>query len=554
MENQNIKVKTRVISSLEKVFPDEELKSEVFSKASAFNNEIYSFQVAFTTSGPLIKDVELKIKGDISQNVEVRLVGLVPSEFPIYHDHDDNILRNTPGLYPDPLYPLTDEDLTVFSNQWRSVWITVHLNESIKPGLYPIYLEFEDSDSIIIATEKLELEVLPVSLPKQTLIHTQWIHSDGIMEHYGVDAFSENYWYWVEKYIKTAADHGINMILTPLFTPPLDTEIGGERPTVQLIGVKKENGSYSFNFDKLTQWIEMCSKNGIEYFEFSHLFTQWGAYHAPKIIAEVKEKEEKIFGWETDAVSEEYVSFLSEFLPALRKYIYDNQLEEKVYFHVSDEPMLDDMESYKHARDTMNEHLGDFPFIDALSDYDFYNNGLVQKPIPSTDHIQPFLDNDVTNLWTYYCCAQYKDVANRFFVFPSARNRIIGLQLYKFNIKGFLQWGYNFWFSQLSKKTIDPFKNTDSGYGFPSGDAFLVYPGENDPIESIRMEVFYDALQDMRALELLESYIGKDEVIKILENDLRDSLTFNKYPNEAKWLLDKREEVNKRILSEINKY
>jgi hypothetical protein len=41
------------------------------------------------------------------------------------------------------------------------------------------------------------------------------------------------------------------MILTPLFTPPLNTAVGGEKLTVQLVDVEKSNDKYSFGFDNL---------------------------------------------------------------------------------------------------------------------------------------------------------------------------------------------------------------------------------------------------------------------------------------------------------------
>ncbi|UJF15626.1 hypothetical protein LZ578_11830 [Jeotgalibaca sp. MA1X17-3] len=78
-----------------------------------------------------------------------------------------------------------------------------------------------------------------MQLPPQKLIHTEWFHTDGMISYYGVEVFSEDYWEWVEKYLVMAVEHGVNMILTPIVTPPLDTEIGGERPTVQLVGIKK---------------------------------------------------------------------------------------------------------------------------------------------------------------------------------------------------------------------------------------------------------------------------------------------------------------------------
>ena len=53
--------------------------------------------------------------------------------------------------------------------------------------------------------------------------------------------------------------------MMPLFTPELDTYIGGERPTTQLVDITVEtDGSYSFNFDKVGRWIDMCLACGVE--------------------------------------------------------------------------------------------------------------------------------------------------------------------------------------------------------------------------------------------------------------------------------------------------
>ena len=49
-----------------------------------------------------------------------------------------------------------------------------------------------------------------------------------------------------------------------------------------------------------------------------------------------------------------------------------------------------------------------------------------------------------------------KDVCNRFFAMPLARCRAIGLQFYKFNIAGFLQWGFNFYTATGSTRHINP--------------------------------------------------------------------------------------------------
>ncbi|ULL17721.1 DUF4091 domain-containing protein [Paenibacillus sp. H1-7] len=544
-------LKTRTLSSLSKVFADEELLQPSFTSASAFGNETYSFQVAYRSS-MLLKSVQVQVRSELKEIISLRTVELVPSEMPWMHDADHHVLRTTPGLYPDPLFPLDGtEGLVLFPGQWRSLWVTVALNEQVAPGAYEIAIDFLNADGGVLSSERLELEVLPALLPDQKLKHTEWFHVDCLAVHYGVEVFSKRHWELIDQFVDTAARHGINMILTPVFTPPLDTAIGAERPTVQLVDVEKTGSSYKFGFDKLKRWVDLCTERGIQYFEFSHLFTQWGAKHAPKIMAFENGEYRKLFGWETDANSEEYRSFLTQFIQELLVFIKDNDLTERSYFHNSDEPRIQDMEQYRSISEFTKKHLGSFPIIDALSDYAFYEQGLVQLPIPANNHIEPFIENGVKPLWTYYCVSQRNLVSNRFFNMPSARNRIIGMQLYKFDAEGFLHWGYNFWFSQYSKRPINPFQITDADHSFPSGDAFLVYPGEDGPIESIRMEVFYEALQDLRALQLLESFIGRDQVVAMLEEGLDQPITFSEYPRSMEWLLEKREQINRAITQHV---
>ena len=136
---------------------------------------------------------------------------------------------------------------------------------------------------------------------------------------------------------------------------------------------------------------------------------------------------------------------------------------------------------------------------------------------------------------------------------PSARNRILGVQLYKYNIVGFLQWGFNFWFSQYSHHPINPYLVTDADDAFPSGDAFVVYPGtDGKPVPSLRELVFNEGLQDMRALQLLETLTSREETLAFIEEQCAGrALTFTDYPHEAEWLLQFREALNRKLASLI---
>jgi hypothetical protein len=532
-----------------KVFADEPLTEAAFAEGSALHNETYSFQVAYC-SHRLRKGVQVTVESAFGDALTIRSVGLVPSELPVYSDHDEHVLRSTPGLYPDSLLPIDSDGLVAYPRQWRSVWVTIALHEGLPAGEQRIVVRFTSAEGEPLAEESFTLRVIPALLPEQQLLHTEWFHTDCIATYYGLEVFSEQHWTLIERFIQTAVRHGMNMILTPLFTPPLDTAVGGERPTVQLVDVTKTEAGWQFGFDRLKRWTDMCERNGVRCLELSHLFTQWGAKHAPKIVANVNGRTERVFGWDTDASGEAYKGFLDAFLPALLDWLDENGWKDRCYFHTSDEPSVDHMESYEKASAILKRWLDGYPMIDALSDYSFYEKGLVKQPIPANNHIEPFLEHDVKPLWTYYCCSQYRNVANRFFCMPSARNRILGIQLYKFDIAGFLHWGYNFWYSQYSRKPIDPYKVTDAGGAFPSGDAFLVYPGPEGPIESIRLKVMQEALQDLRALELLGSLIGKEALLQELEEGI-EPITWSGYPRDAAWLLQMRGKVNRMIAERV---
>ena len=200
---------------------------------------------------------------------------------------------------------------------------------------------------------------------------------------------------------------------------------------------------------------------------------------------------------------------------------------------------------------TLLLYLDDSQVIDALSDYSFYETGIISKPVVSTDHIHTFLEHGVKDLWAYYCRGQSKDVANRFMAMPSYRNRILGYQLYKYGIKGFLQWGFNYWLSELSVSTVNPYLDTTASGAYPSRDAFLVYPLDEDGevVCSLRLYVFNEAMQDIRALRLLESLTDKETVLGLLA----EIEGFTVYPRNSRYILELRQKVNERIRMEIGK-
>ena len=545
---------TRIVSSLEKaLITDRPEQHQVLERQSVLIGEKLDFQLLILDEDPEIastRNLKAEVTG-LPCDVTCRAAVSVYADMPTYsHDTSRGTLyyiESKSGTYPDVLEPLdSGKYFRPLRGRTSSLWFTCVPR---KAGIYTVTVTLKEADRPVSENTFL-LTVIAAELPEQELIFTEWFHCDCLSTYYHVPVFSPEHWKIISSYMKCASENGVNCLLTPIFTPPLDTEIGGERPTVQLVGVKADNNGYTFDFSLLNVWFELARKNGIKYFEISHFFSQWGAEFAPKIIAEKDGKPCRIFGWNTPGTEGEYPRFLSCFLPELIAFLREQGVLESCIFHISDEPNETQLEGYMKAKKIVSPYLEGCTIADALSSVAFYKSGAVNTPIPATNHIEPFLEEPISQRWAYYCCGQWDKVGNRFIAYPSARNRILGVQLYKFGIKGFLHWGFNYWYSMGSRRLINPYL-CQSGEGqVPSGDAFSVYPAQDGtPYESIRLNVFREAIQDISVLSLCEKFIGRARVTALIDTLAGDKLTFSSYPADPEYILRLREEIN-RIIAE----
>ena len=266
------------------------------------------------------------------------------------------------------------------------------------------------------------------------------------------------------------------------------------------------------------------------------MFSQWGAKCAPNIMVTENGKTDYMFGWHVAANSDEYVSFLKQYIAAVSDELKKEEISENTYFHISDEPSLDAINTYRTASEIIKPLIGNSKTFDALSNYEFYEKNLVECPVTSVRHIHEFLEHDIENQWTYYCCVPQKVFTNSLMAMPSYRTRILGFLLYKYNIKGFLHWGFNFYNAERSIYPISPYLTTSSDKAFPSGDPFIVYPGKDCVYGSIRGEIMYEAIQDMNICFALEEIIGRDAVVKMIDAAAGCDLRFDDYPRNKEFI------------------
>ena len=549
---------TRTVSSLEKIFCFPYCDAKKISGVSALKGERVSFQVAVKASEPALLTVRAD-KGTFGGELLVREVVNIPTLLPAVPE-DDYVLRKEAGLFPDALKPVTGE-IALSPGNWHALWFTLIVPESHPAGAYPIRIRLKavsryahsvwgaDSSEVEKA-ERFNLRIVDAVLPEQKLKVTHWFHADCIQHHHKVPAWSEEHWAMLEKYFRNFTAHGSNMLLTPLWNLPLDIIPGfTRRPDCQLLKIAYDGKSWSFDFSRLERWIGTAKKCGVKNFEMVHAFSQWGLKFPPEILVTKNGKEVRMFGISMPSTAPEYADFLraltAKLLPFLRKH---GLTPDNCYFHISDEPPESALENYTYASELYRGLLGDYPVIDALSSVQFFRRGLIDRPVPVELHLDEFMQEKVAERWVYYAGCWQDGVPGRMFGMPSLRNRVLGVLLYVYDCAGFLEWGYNFWFSMFNfTQEIDPWQDSDSGRSFRSGGAFLVYPGPDGPVDSLRHEVIAEGFEDERALRLLESKTSRNEVLALLDQVTGYRITLRKYPRDGKWLLRLREKINEKL-------
>ena len=124
------------------------------------------------------------------------------------------------------------------------------------------------------------------------------------------------------------------------------------------------------------------------------------------------------------------------------------------------------------------------------------------------------------------------------------RTRVLGAQMYKAGLTGFLHWGYNFYFNRFSIGPVNPYLNIEGDLFTPAGDCLMVYPGtDGHPVHSLHEILFEQALLDMRAMEAAAQKVGRDAVIAAI--DAEGDLKFDSYPKNEDYLLTLRDTVNR---------
>jgi len=525
-----MKIHSWLASALVRHFPlTPSRKAEPLALEAALN-ESFSFQIVLRLEDDQPETVHVDVQAPSGWSTRVRRVGYVPVRHhntPIEPSSEDIEGRgHIPGYVPDLLFE--EQDVYLPAGETHAFWVTACPGVDAVPGVYDVTAIVSSADGCADCAHKVVITLHDVIVERRRNFSiTHWLYCDALIDWYGTDLFDDRFWSILPQYVRNLVTHGQDMLYVPVFTPPLD---GVKRPT-QLLRVGRDGDDiYRFDWQDVKQYIDLARRCGIKKFEWCHLFSQWGARYALRVYEEQGRDEHLCWQPETSATSETYRVFLEQFLSSLDRFLTVEGLHDKSVFHASDEPHgAEDIASYRAAREMLRDLAPWIRVMDALSDIQYAQQGLIDMPIPSISTTLDFVAAGIPS-WCYYCCGPRGKFLNRLLDTPLAKIAMHGLLFYRWPTQGFLHWGYNYWYGSQTRHLIDPFSEQDAlawERGWAYGDPFLVYPGANGPLDSIRWEVFSESLQDYTLLQTL-GVEREDELLSPIRS-------FSDFPKRADW-------------------
>lgn len=516
-------------SSLKRIFPKSPPGTTSTRTIQAARNQKVSFQIAINNQAPYPATASLTTTAPADLHVQIRRVGYVPMDHltvgtrPAELDGTDYL----PGLVPDPLFP--EQQLTAGPLESQSFWITVDVPTSATPGLHniPFNLLFIHDKTRTTLTASVNVHEFTINKRKDFPV-THWWRPSSIYNYYKVEPWSDQWFDITRNYVRDMVDHGSNVILVN--TLEVRREVF-KQPN-QMLTITKEGDKYHFDYSVVRRFVHMARDAGMEYFEWPHLWIYWGVKNPMVVYKKTDKGYELYFPLDSDGFSPEYIDFLKQYLASLHAFLQEENLLDKSFFHLSDEPSGGEhYERYKKARAILKDIAPWMPVMDALSHLDYGKNGVTDIPVPLITTAKQFKDAGIHH-WAYFCCQPTGDYVNRFMDTPLAKVRMTGMLLYRLGASGFLHWGYNYWDQIEQDHMLDVYNQGDAGAwpNIPYGDPFVVYPGTNGPNSSTRWEIFAESLQDYAMLQT--AGIQPDDPL------LQEIKDYNDFPRSEGWILE----------------
>ncbi len=489
------------VDPLIKVFPDAQFEKGARAEAEAARGEDVTFQVVARCDRGVAKlsasvsPFAARGSGATLEARRPRFVGYVPVDRPTQKPSKDQ-LRKPPADYPDPL--LEAESMDMEPGRAQSIWVTLHVPEEAAPGVYKATLTIkgECAGREIAAEKRLSLRVHKAAIHKTRLWVTDWYAMQSQHMQVHPEPESDAYYALLERYARNMAEHRHNVaLISPLSLA--EFSVGSD-------------DTLAIDFARFDRWVETFQKAGvIGRIEGGHIGGRSAGWESQFVVNIRRVKDHRVESASVDPSDPAADAFYAQFFPTLVSHLRERGWLDCYLQHLADEPIGINIGTYRAMAALARKYAPELKIVEACHTKDLV--GSMDVWVPQLN----YLGDDFAHyqerqragdeVWFYTCVFPQGEYANRFIELPLIKTRLLHWINFRYGITGYLHWGYNQW-------TADsPFTHTTRPHGgppyLPAGDAWIVYPGTDGPLDSIRFEAMRDGIADH---ELLSQLAEKD--------------------------------------------
>lgn len=195
---------------------------------------------------------------------------------------------------------------------------------------------------------------------------------------------------------------------------------------------------------------------------------------------------------------EEVIPFL---LPAFESHLRQMGWLHKIFFHIKDEPSLHNALAWRKMSSYLHQYAPELKRMDAIETTFLLDD--IEIAVPKLDALASWYESykdwqeKGNELW-FYTVGIYQGslLPNKTIDMPVMDSRIMHWLNYKYDLTGYLHWGWNQW-------TENPYLDPD----IHIGDGWHVYPVKDGVLNSLRWEEMRNGIQDYEYFWMLEKTI-----------------------------------------------
>jgi hypothetical protein len=528
-----------VANALEKIHPYDHEPKELNRaiNISAARNEFEPFQVVLKAEAGNINNVDVDVTDLRGPADAVLSKDSVTPYFERYIELKmPSSIDGGAGEWPDPLVPRVDHYLHERRNAFpfnlskdrnQPLWFDVYVPPAARPGIYEGQVHILISGKVEIGIP-LRLEVWNFTLPSTSSLPTAFGFSglSALRQHFGKYTSDKDLFDITTLYEKAGLAHRITI-----------DGSSGVQPAVSAA-----NGKVHINWDDYDRQVGPFM-DGRVFSANQPLYGARATAIAQHTLALLKRPDEQIQFWRQ--VAEHFRQ--KGWIDRLFNYLWDEPNKNEF-------ARMAGMGKLVHQADPELKNLVTAPFRADWSDFiDIWTpviNCFEPKP-QQRDYCDTMVarsgyDTEIAKgktLWWYQSCASHgcNVVGGEYFRgWPSyvidadgIRNRIMEWLAWKYSIGGELYFSTD---EAFGKK--DPW--TDVNLFGGNGDGTLFYPGtpgviggtSHIPIESIRLKLIREGLEDYEYLVLLSKLDGSKRVNDLVSNFIRNTYDFDHDPQK----------------------